>query len=1349
MELSSNPGQHHSLGELEVVHGTTETGSHLESDLKELDTAKHKQRGDGNDSAAKKSVPFFKLFCYADNLDCLLMLVGALGATVHGAAMPIFFIFFGKLVDIMGSTTIGSLSDLSHHVAKGVANFLYWNTQYSLDFVYLSAVVLVAGWTEVSCWIYTGERQSARIRLRYLKAMLDQDVGFFDTETSTGEIVVGISSDTILVQEAIGQRTGNFIHYVSRFFAGFGVGFSTVWQLSLLILSVVPLIAMAGGFYAYIMVGLTNKSQDAYVEAGEITEQVMSQIRTVYAFGGEKRAVNAYTRALKSTSVLGKKGGSAKGLGVGSTYSLLFLAWALLLWYSGKLVRSGVTNGAQAFTTIVTVVIGGISLGQAALDLAAFGKAKVAGYTIMQMINKKPRVNHIDSAGVKLSKVDGHIQLRHVTFSYPSRPEIYVFQDFSLNIPDGKAVAIVSESGSGKSTVISLIERFYDPIRGEVLLDGHDIKGLQLKWLRDQLALVSQEPALFATTIRENILYGKDDATMEDVVAAANISGADTFIDMLPKGYETQVGERGLQLSGGQKQRIAIARAMIKNPSILLLDEATSALDADSEKSVQEALDRVMMGRTTVVVAHRLSTIRNADSIAVVQNGRVVEFGTHSELMSIGSTGAYTSLVKLQEAATQQTADGTSINQDGARTSGQQLRVPEHVLLDEGLAEAVERIWEAALASEEDVASQCAAGISELSRCMHETALARGLHDSLSHRSFSFQSSAPSEHNSSSFDLKGVSLEDVSNATYYPHKPSFGRLLKMNAPDWHYGLAGCCGALGAGAQTPLFAFALTHCLVMFYSWDQEQMKMDINKVVFIICGASVFSILSFWSEHYFFGIVGEHLTMRVREMMFSAILKNEIGWFDKNNSSLLAGRLASDGTLVKAAIADRIAILLQNCGLIMTAFSLAFWQEWRIALVVVAAYPALVGSHMSEILFLKGFGGDLSRAYSRSNMVAGEAVSNIRTIAAFCAEDKVVGLFGRELEAPQKKAFVRGQIAGIGYGVAQFCMYSTYGLGLWYASTLIQKGLVDFGAVMKCFMVLVLTAFGIAETLALAPDIVKGSQALSSVFEILDRKTEINPDDPEGEEVKDVKGAIELKHIDFSYPSRPGVTVFKDFNLRVHSRRSIALVGSSGSGKSTVVSLIARFYDPLVGQVLIDGKDIRRLKLRSLRQHMGLVQQEPALFSSSIYANILYGKEGATEGEIIEAAKAANAHEFVSALSDGYETEVGERGVQLSGGQKQRIAIARAVLRDPAILLLDEATSALDAESEKLVQDALDRLTIRRTTVIVAHRLSTIKNADNIAVLQDGAIVEQGTHQELMAKLGSYFELVSLQHNSG
>ncbi|CAK7356109.1 unnamed protein product [Dovyalis caffra] len=281
------------------------------------------------------------------------------------------------------------------------------------------------------------------------------------------------------------------------------------------------------------------------------------------------------------------------------------------------------------------------------------------------------------------------------------------------------------------------------------------------------------------------------------------------------------------------------------------------------------------------------------------------------------------------------------------------------------------------------------------------------------------------------------------------------------------------------------------------------------------------------------------------------------------------------------------------------------------------------------------------------------------------------------------------------------------------------------------------------ETLAMAPDILKGNQMAASIFELLDRKTLIGD---AGEELKNVEGRVELRGVQFSYPSRPDILIFKDFDLRVCSGKSMALVGQSGSGKSSVLALILRFYDPTAGRVMIDGIDIKKLKLKFLREHIGLVQQEPTLFGTSIYDNILYGKEGASEGEVIEAAKLANAHTFISALPEGYSTKVGERGVQLSGGQKQRVAIARAVLKNPEILLLDEATSALDAESERVVLQALDRLMIKRTTVIVAHRLSTIQNADEISVIQDGKVIEQGTHSNLIKKKeGAYFKLVRLQ----
>ncbi|XP_057835072.2 ABC transporter B family member 19 [Cryptomeria japonica] len=1243
--------------------------------------------GIAQDEKTKKtehSLPFFKLFTFVDKYDWFLMSLGSVGAIIHGSAMPVFFLLFGELINGFGKNqdNPAKMADL---VSKN-----------ALNFIYLGLVVLVSSWAEIACWMHTGERQVGKWRKKYLEAVLKQDVGFFDTDAGTGDIVFSISTDTLLVQDAISEKVGNFIHYLSTFVAGLVVGFVSAWRLALLSIAVIPGIAFAGGLYAYTLTGLTSKSHEAYANAGNIAEQAIAQIRTVYSFVGENRALNSYSEALQTTQKLGYKEGMAKGLGIGCTYGIAFMSWALVFWYAGVFIRNGQTDGGKAFTAIFSAIVGGMSLGQSLANLAAFGKGKVAGYKLMEIINQQPTIIQDVLEGKKLVEIQGDIKFQDVTFSYPCRQDVFIFRSFSLQIPHGKTVAIVGGSGSGKSTVISLIERFYDPNEGHVYLDGHDLKTLQLKWLRQQIGLVNQEPALFATTILENILYGKEDATMEEVEEAANVANAHSFITLLPDGYNTQVGERGVQLSGGQKQRVAIARAMLKNPKILLLDEATSALDASSESIVQEALDRLMIGRTTVVVAHRLATIRNADIIAVLQQGQIVELGNHEDLLAKGSSGAYSSLVKLQEMA--MTRDGNL-----------PLRKSKSTRLSHSLSTK-----------------------------------------SLSLRSGSLRTLTYQYSTGADGRLEMISNADA-NKINPPPRGSYFRLLKLNAPELPFALLGSVGSIFSGLIGPTFAIVMSNMIEVFYYTDDKEMERKTKTYVFIYIGAGLYAIVAYLSQHYFFGIVGENLTTRVRKMMLSAILCNEVSWFDEeeNNSSQIASRLAADATNVKSAIAERISVILQNMTSLLTSFIVAFIVEWRMALLILATFPLLVFANFVQQLSLKGFAGDTAKAHARASMVAGEAVSNIRTVAAFNAEEKILNLFGKELKLPQTQSLKRGQLAGILFGISQLTLYGSQALILWYGSRLVQNGTSTFSRVIKVFVVLVITANSVAETLSLAPDFVRGGEALSSIFSILDRGTKIEPDDEDAEHIEETKGEIELKHIEFAYPSRPEVKIFKDLNLKIKAARSQALVGASGSGKSTVIALIERFYDPIAGKVTIDGKDIKKLNLKSLRLNIGLVQQEPALFAATIYENILYGKENATETEIIAAARASNAHNFISSLPNGYQTMVGERGVQLSGGQKQRIAIARAVLKNPGLLLLDEATSALDAESESIVQEALERLMRGRTTVVVAHRLSTIHNVDSIAVVQDGRIVEQGSHQELLASSGPYSNLLNLQrHNA-
>ncbi|KAJ8772502.1 hypothetical protein K2173_027679 [Erythroxylum novogranatense] len=1215
-----------------------------------------------SDASKQKTVSFFGMFSYADRVDYMLMFLGSVGACVHGAALPVFLILFGRMIDSLGHLTLSTHEMLS----KVSQNALYM--------VYVGLSIFISAWIAVASWMQTGERQTGRLRLKYLQSVLRKDMSFFDTEARDLNIMFHISSDAILVQDAIGDKIGHAIRYLSQFIVGFGIGFASVWQLTLLTLAVVPLIAVAGGAYAITMSSLSEKGEKAYAEAGKVAEEIISQIRTVYSFVGEDKAISGYSKSLENAFKLGKKSGAAKGVGVGLTYGLLFCTWALLLWYASLLVSHQKTNGGKAFTVIINVIFSGLALGQAAPNLAAIAKGQAAVSNISNMIEADAEPSHMSDDGIVLQKVAGHIEFCRVHFAYPSRPNT-VFENLSFSITAGKTFAIVGSSGSGKSTVISMLQRFYEPSSGKILLDGHDLKTLQLKWLREQMGLVSQEPALFCATIADNILFGKESASMDQILQAAKVANAHQFIQNLPDGYRTQVGEGGTQLSGGQKQRVAIARAVLRNPKILLLDEATSALDGESELLVQRALDKIMSERTTLVVAHRLSTIRGVDMILVLKNGQVVESGNHSDLMSMG--GEYATLVSFQ---------GT----ESFACSG-------------------------SLAFSEPVGNS---SFRELSSNQNATREVQSSDENLSRSSF------------------------VST-------PSIMELLKLNAPEWPYAVLGSIGAILAGAQLPLFALGLSHILTAFYFPDASEMKREVQRIALIFVGGGAVAIPVYLLQHYFYTLMGEILTARIRLLMFSAILSNEIGWFDleENSAGTLTSALAADATLVRSALADRLSTIVQNVSLIVTACAIAFTLNWRMTSVVIATFPLLVASSITEQLFIRGFGADY-HAYSRAIALAREAIANIRTVAAFGAEDRISMHFASELDKPNKQALLQGHLSGFGYGISQLFSMCSYALALWYASVLIKHNDSDFGRSMKSFIILMVTALAIAETLALAPDIVKGSGALGS-FRILHRKTAINRNDPASEMVTDVKGDIVFRNVKFTYPARPEITIIEDLNLKISAGQSVALVGQSGSGKSTVISLTLRFYDPISGSILIDGNDIRTLNLNSLRKRIGLVQQEPALFSTTIYENIKYGNEDATEIEIIEAAKAANAHGFICRMAEGYRTHVGDRGLQLSGGQKQRVAIARAILKNPPILLLDEATSALDTVSEKQVQEALVKLMERRTTVFVAHRLSTVREADRIAVLQQGKVVELGSHNQLLARPDSiYKQLVSLQEET-
>jgi ATP-binding cassette subfamily B (MDR/TAP) protein 1 len=1075
----------------------------------------------------------------------------------------------------------------------------------------------------------------------------------------------------------------------STFVGSYIVGFILLWRLAIVGLPFIVLLVIPGLMYGRALISISRKIREEYNEAGFVAEQAISSVRTVYAFSGERKTISKFSTALQGSVKLGIKQGLAKGITIGSN-GITFAMWGFMSWYGSRMVMYHGAQGGTVFAVAAAIAIGGVSLGGGLSNLKYFFEAASVGERIMEVINRVPKIDSDNPDGHKLEKIRGEVEFKNVKFVYPSRLETSIFDDFCLRVPSGKTVALVGGSGSGKSTVISLLQRFYDPLAGEILIDGVSIDKLQVKWLRSQMGLVSQEPALFATTIKENILFGKEDASMDDVVEAAKASNAHNFISQLPNGYETQVGERGVQMSGGQKQRIAIARAIIKSPTILLLDEATSALDSESERVVQEALENASIGRTTILIAHRLSTIRNADVISVVKNGHIVETGSHDELME-NIDGQYSTLVHLQQIEKQDINVSVKIGP-----------------------------------------------ISDPSKDIRNSSRVSTLSRSSSANSVTGPST-----------IKNLSEDNK------PQLPSFKRLLAMNLPEWKQALYGCISATLFGAIQPAYAYSLGSMVSVYFLTSHDEIKEKTRIYALSFVGLAVLSFLINISQHYNFAYMGEYLTKRIRERMLSKVLTFEVGWFDRdeNSSGAICSRLAKDANVVRSLVGDRMALVVQTVSAVTIAFTMGLVIAWRLALVMIAVQPVIIVCFYTRRVLLKSMSKKAIKAQDESSKLAAEAVSNVRTITAFSSQERIMKMLEKAQESPRRESIRQSWFAGFGLAMSQSLTSCTWALDFWYGGRLIQDGYITAKALFETFMILVSTGRVIADAGSMTTDLAKGSDAVGSVFAVLDRYTSIDPEDPDGYETERITGQVEFLDVDFSYPTRPDVIIFKNFSIKIEEGKSTAIVGPSGSGKSTIIGLIERFYDPLKGIVKIDGRDIRSYHLRSLRRHIALVSQEPTLFAGTIRENIIYGgvSDKIDEAEIIEAAKAANAHDFITSLTEGYDTYCGDRGVQLSGGQKQRIAIARAVLKNPSVLLLDEATSALDSQSERVVQDALERVMVGRTSVVIAHRLSTIQNCDAIAVLDKGKLVERGTHSSLLSKgpTGIYFSLVSLQTTSG
>ncbi|KAK2184057.1 hypothetical protein NP493_285g02001 [Ridgeia piscesae] len=599
-------------------------------------------------------------------------------------------------------------------------------------------------------------------------------------------------------------------------------------------------------------------------------------------------------------------------------------------------------------------------------------------------------------------------------------------------------------------------------------------------------------------------------------------------------------------------------------------------------------------------------------------------------------------------------------------------------------------------------------------------------------------------------DRQEQELQEYSVDTTTPlSSASIRRLIRLNAPEWLWIIGGCIGSLLNGAENPIFALVFTELLSVFIIEDkvEQEAKANIYCLVFIAIGF-ILAIAQF-IMNYFFAQSGERLTMRIRKMAFKTMLRQDIAWFDDHSNSLgaLTTRLATDASCVQGATGSRLGMLLRNLSNVGIGLILAFFFQWKLTLVICAFIPLIALAGMLEMRLITGTSVGDKKGMEQAGKVALEAIENIRTVAGLTKEQKFYEMYKKRLQEPYRNSVKKGFVVGVAFAVSQAIIYVAFAVSFLYGSHLIRQEETDFNEMFMVVAMLLFGAMGIGETLAFAPDYAKARSAASKLFALFDRVPPIDVASNEGKQIDNYSGSVEFRLVRFRYPTRPTVPVLRGLTLKVTPGKTLALVGTSGCGKSTTVSLVERFYEAVGGEVMLDGIDIKQLNLKWTRNQIGIVSQEPILFDCTIAENIAYGDNSreVTMDEIITAAKKSNIHSFIAELPLGYDTRVGDKGTQLSGGQKQRVAIARALLRNPKVLLLDEATSALDTQSERVVQEALDKARLGRTCIVIAHRLSTIQDADAIAVFHNGRVVELGTHQQLLSRRGIYYDLQQVQ----
>ncbi|KAI1390393.1 P-loop containing nucleoside triphosphate hydrolase protein [Hypoxylon trugodes] len=1306
----------------------------------------------------RKTLTFLRLlFCSEPTaLDLGLMAAGTLLAIAAGIPYPLIAILFGQLVDNLNMIACNVESN-SVDASQSQATIASLITK----LVAIAAAQFVLVYCHTVCWNIQSQRLMHRLRDRYFRYLLHQDCAFFDNKHA-GEVSARLDEDFTAIQTGTSEKVGRMIGQCSFFTTAYIVAFIKQPVLAGILVSLVPaflLLTVGGSHYFKKFAG---KSAASFATGGSIASEALSHIFVVQAFGAGPRLEAKFSKHMALARKFGIKKAIVAGIQAGLLYFIAYSSNALAYWQGSRMIADSL-NGkgnatfGQVYTVVFLLVDACIIMGGLAPLFPILGAASLAYERLRADMDQQSSIKH--DSGRKLPwDTPGCIELRDVSFSYPSRPKDLALNNVNVAFAAGKYTAIVGQSGSGKSTIAALLNRFYDPNNGTILIDGTDFKEIDVRNLRGFVSLVQQESDLFDRTIFENIALGLVNSPrpehqnlrsaivgneLQDFIANCNHDNllneashkgaiaeiatlvqkaadlADlSFINGLEKGYGTQVGVGGKLVSGGQRQRIALARALVSDPKILVLDEATASLDSATEKRIQAAIDKVAVGRTVISIAHRLSTIKHADNIVVMRDGEVVEQGTYERLLE--RSGPFAHLASLQglDSSAGKTSELSSLNNVDMESLGDTISNRKSTS-----SNATREILDEKPGPREGNAP-----------ITPSKATTDDINDPLSSRAV----------------LSGMGALV---------RPDY-RWLALAVPAAI--IVGCTfTAMGLIFGNTVSALSACHAAVSRILY----LGRFFGGLIFMLAVIEFFANLGSWSS---FGRVSENLVYKLRILSFRTLMEQNVEWHSSGNrtpSSLLSV-ITRDGASIAAFSGSIIATTFSILVNFFVAIIVSHVFAWKIALVCLAMVPILLAAGIFQIRATSRHQERSHKAFVQAIGITVEAVNQIKTIASFSLEDETIGRYRKALKGPRKSMIKEALHTCIYLSISNSTGFFIYSLSYWWGSQLIIRGEYTQTQfyIVQVSMLVSATLWG--QMFSLVPEYSRARTAASRVLNLINLRGDNKPSETlrlhedgqgEGEKDRDVEAEAEgkslvtnpshskgvsvvFRDVHFAYPSRPDQPILKGLSFTIQPGQFVGLVGPSGAGKSTIMGLIQRMYTS-IGSVEIDGVDIGLCETADFRDNISVVPQDNALFNGSIKFNVGLGARPgheATDAEIEEACRTANIHDTIVSLPQGYDTECGPNGSRLSGGQRQRLAIARALVRNPDLLLLDESTSALDAESERAVQVGLERIARRMTVIAITHRLHTVQRADVIFVVEGGRIIDKGSHGELMERSESY-----------